>query len=110
MTRKQEAVRIVTRKTVKLNEVAKLMKSDVIVSYEDGNKSMINAQPFRSFRDAKHTDYKYAAYECQHSGDILTYGENLKKMDSIKCFVNPNKPHYGYTDSSADNSGWTYLL
>ena len=77
-----------------------------MVSYVDGNKSMINAQLFRSFRDAKHTDYQCAAYKCQHSGDILTYGESLKKIYSIKCFVNPNKPHYVYTDSSAGNSGW----
>ena len=78
----------------------------VVVSYEDENKSMVKAQLFRSFRDAKHTDYQCAVYECQHSGKILTYGENLKKMDNVKCFTNPNKPQYVYMESSADNSGW----
>ena len=83
---------------------------NVLVSYEYGNKSTMNAQLFRSFRDAKHTDYQCAAYECQDSGDILTYGENLKKMDNIKCFTNPNHPQYVYMQSSADNAGWNIFF
>ena len=79
---------------------------NVLVSYEDGNKPMMDAQLFRSFRDAKRTDYQCAAYECEHSGDVVEYGENLKKMDSIKCFTNPNQPQYVYMQSSADNAGW----
>ena len=76
---------------------------NVLVSYEDGNKSTMDAQLFRSFRDAKRTDYQCAAYECEHSGGHIDIWRKLEENEQYKMLHKSNHPQYVYMQSSADN-------
>lgn len=77
----------------------------VSVSYEHTNSSLIHARLFRTYRDAKHTSFQCAAYECPHSKDILKFTEDLEEMDHIECFYHPEKPTHVFMDSGSNHSG-----
>ena len=69
----------------------------VIVSYDGSVKGHL----FRSTEDAKDTQHQCVAYECEKSGSIFTYVDNL--TSEFGCFYNPQKPYFVYLELK---EGW----
>ena len=70
----------------------------ISVSYKTLNSTVVNAELFRSFKDARETDFECSAYECEHSERIFDYKNDTENAGSFKCHYNPNKPHFVYKD------------
>ena len=77
-----------------------------VVSYAWNNKSVVAAALFRSYQDAEKTDYECAAYECEHSDDILQFANDLEVMHTFQCYSHPGKPDHVYIDSGVVKSDW----
>ena len=70
----------------------------ISASYQTLNSTVRNAQLYRSYKDARETDFECSAYECEHSGRIFEYKNDTENAGSFKCHYNPNKPQYVYKD------------
>ena len=75
----------------------------VMVSYQFTDNSILHAQLFRSYQDAKYTGYQCTACGCGHS-------EDLKRMDNLTCFFHPGEPQYVYMMSESENSEWIIFI
>ena len=65
----------------------------VTVSY----KGSVKGRLFRSSEDARDTQQQCLAYECEKSGSIYTYVNNLNS--EFECFYNPERPYFVYIES-----------
>ena len=74
---------------------------EISVTFEDTDGTIQNAHLFRSYRDAKRTDFECTAYECQFSGRILDFKEDMESVDTFSCHFNPSQPEYVYRDDAS---------
>ena len=83
---------------------------EIWVSFEDTNGTMSKARLFRSYRDAKKTDFECTAYECQYSERILDFKEDIESMKTFKCHYDPDQLEYVYRDDASLSSVIIYFV
>ena len=76
----------------------------IYVSYQTLNSNVaVNAELYRSYKDARETDFECSAHECEHSGRISAFKNDTENVGSFNCHYNPNKQQYVYKDATKNS-------
>ena len=62
---------------------------------------LYHPQLYRSYADAKTTDFDCALYECKHAVNIPGYIKRIEARASVHCYYRPGNDNYAYIETRA---------